>query len=169
MQFLTDYNSSYIISNVISPVVPKFNWIFSGELQDFKLERITYLEETTGTAIEVMINKFRFLVPATWHIMICDDETSIVDSIPIANCSTSDFDALLMCPTSSTPVRDKIRVLDLHLNESLSHISVAKGTMLCHPVGPITDVRPNDIYSCMIGPYDIHKYISDISTTSLFI
>lgn len=169
MQILTEYNAPYIISSVSAPVVPKFNWIFSGEMQDFKLEKITYLEETTGSAIEVMINQFRFIIPASWHIMICDDETSIVDTIPIANCSTSDFDALLMCSTSSTPVRDKIRVLDLHLNQSLAHVSIMKGTMLCHPIGPINDNRPNDIYNCMIGPYDIHKYISDVSITSLFI
>ncbi len=168
MQFLTEYNAPYLVTSVTGPVVPKYNWIFSGPDQDFKLEKFSYLEETTGPAIEVMINQFVFLIPASWYIMICDEETSIVDTVPIANCSTSNFDVLLMCPTSSTPVKAPIRILDIHLNQSLTHISISKGTMLCHPIGPISDIRPMDIYSCMIGPYDIYKFIADASITSLF-
>jgi hypothetical protein len=34
-----------------------------------------YLEETTGPALKIMINKYSFEIPASWNILVVDEET----------------------------------------------------------------------------------------------
>lgn len=163
MLILADYNGPYIIDRLNGPVVPKFNWVFDGPLQDLKLSKLEYLEETTGQVIEIMINAFKFKVPASWHILICDQETMLIDTIQISDCSRSSHQALLVCTVNSNLYYDEIKLIDFIELESLPHVSVAKGSMLLHPVGPAQDNKPEEIYSCIIGPYDIYKHIVGMS------
>lgn len=169
MLILTEYNAPYVIWQLNAPVVPKFNWIFSGEIQDFKLSSISYLEETTGPAIEIMINKFKFKVPASWYILICDQDTMLVDTIQLSSCAGSTHQALLMCPTSSNLYLDDVKIVDFVPHDVSHHVSIAKGTLLCHPVGPVMDNKPDEIYSCLIGPYDMYKFIQGMTAKELIL
>ena len=166
---ITEYNAPYIISQLNAPIVPKFNWIFSGEIQDFKLSQISYLEETTGPAIEVMINKYKFTIPASWQILIADQETMLVDTVPISNCSSAMHQALLMCPTTMSLYTDEVKIIDYVPESVQHHVSIAKGSMLCHPVGPVFDHKPEEVYCCMIGPHDIYKYIQGMTAKELIL
>ena len=59
-----------MIENLLSPVVPKHYWIFSGQMQDFMLAPISYLEETSGPSLTIEVDGFRFNVPAHWNILV---------------------------------------------------------------------------------------------------
>jgi hypothetical protein len=169
MLILTEYNAPYIIWSMTAPCVAKYSWIFAGDIQDFRLSPISYLEETTGPVIEVMVNKFKFRIPASWYILICDQDTMLVDTIQVSAISGSTHQALLMSPTSSNLYLDEVKIIDYIPQDTSYHASIAKGTMLCHPVGPVMDNKQDVIYSCMIGPYDMYKYIQGMTAKELIL
>lgn len=169
MLIFTDYNKPLIIDSLDTPLVTRHHWVLSGSMKDFKLANIPYIEETRGSSIEVMIEGFKFIVPALWNILVVDEETMVLDSVPIASCSTSSYRALLFSSFDTKVRHADIAVIDLHTNHSCFHPMVGKGTMLCHPIGPETrrDGVEN-ILNVMIGPHDLYsKYIKDMSAAEL--
>lgn len=162
MQLLTDYNRPFILDNLTTPMVIKYNWVFTGVDTDFKLSPISYLEETTGAALKLQINGARFWVPATWHILIADSDTCQVDTINVAACANTNYTAYSFCPDET-----KMRVLDISVvgyvnNIALVHPMISKGSMLVHPVGPFTTYnRQSELQlSVVIGPHDLHKHLN---------
>ena len=166
MLVITEYNHPYSISDLTAPIVPKFNWIFSTELMDFSLSPIMYLEETTGAALKIMINKYAFEIPASWNILVVDEETMMIDTIPIADCSTKSYKAFLFCPTSMNLFLDDIKFIDLVPHVSLCHTSIPKNSMICHPVGP-NDQKESEQLSCLLGPYDLWRLLQNVSAKEL--
>ena len=167
MMICTEGNYPYIISDLAAPVVPKYNWIFSTELMDFSLSPIMYLEETTGPALKIMINKTGFEVPASWNILVVDEETMMVDTIPVADCSTKSYKAFLFCPTSMNLFLDDIRFLDFIPHTSLCHTSIPKNSMICHPVGPSDNNKKVENLNCLLGPYDLWRLMQNITAKEL--
>lgn len=165
----TDYHKPLIIDSLDTPLVTRHHWVLSGTMKDFKLANIPYIEETKGPSIEVMIEGFKFFIPASWNILIMDKETTVLDSVPIANCSTDSHLVLLFSSFDSKIRTAEISVTDLHPNYSCYHPMVGKGTMLCHPVGP-EERRDGieNILNVMIGPHDLYsKYLKGISAAEL--
>lgn len=166
MNILTEYNFPYMISDLGAPIVPKFNWIFSTDLMDFSLSPIMYLEETTGPALKIMINKTPLEIPASWNILVVDHETMMIDTIPIADCSTKSYKAFLFCPTSMNLFLDDIKFVDFIPHISLCHTSIPKNSMICHPVGP-NDKKDGEQLACLLGPYDLWRLLQNISAKEL--
>lgn len=169
MLIFTDYNKPLIIDSLDTPLVTRHHWVLSGSMKDFKLSNIPYIEETKGPSIEVMVEGFKFVLPASWNIMVVDDDTKILDTVPISNCSTGSHKVLLMSSFDTKVRTAAIQVLDLHPVYSCFHPMVAKGTMLCHPVGP--EKRRDgveNILNVLIGPHDLYsKYIKDMTAAEL--
>ncbi len=140
-------------------------------MKDFKLTNIPYIEETKGPSVELLISGFRFIVPASWNIMVCDEETSLLDTIPISTCSSANYQALLMSAKDSQVRMVDIDVIDFHPNYSCYHPMIAKGGMLCHPVGPEkrNDNKDNEnILNVLIGPHDLYsKYLKGIGAAEM--
>jgi hypothetical protein len=169
MLIFTDYNKPLIIDSLDTPLVTRHHWVLSGSMKDFKLANIPYIEETRGPSIEIMVEGFKFVVPASWNILVVDQETMILDTVPVANCSTGSHRVLLFASYDTKVRSADISIIDLHPNFSCFHPMVGKGTMLCHPVGPETrrDGVEN-ILNVMIGPHDLYsKYIKDMSAAEL--
>lgn len=169
MLIFTDYHKPLIIDSLDTPLVTRHHWVLSGSMKDFKLSTIPYIEETKGPSIEVMVEGFSFIVPASWNILVVDDETTTIDTVPISNCSTGSHKVLLMSAVDSKIRKGNIKVLDLHPVYSCYHPMIAKGTMLCHPVGP-EERRDGveNILNVMIGPHDLYsKYLKDMSAAEL--
>jgi hypothetical protein len=169
MLIFTDYKKPLIIDSLDTPLVTSHHWILSGTMKDFKLANIPYIEETKGPSIEIMVEGFKFILPASWNIMAVDDETQILDTIPISNCSIGNNKVLLMSAYDSKVRTANIQILDLHPIYSCFHPMVSKGTMLCHPIGPEKrrDAVEN-ILNVIIGPHDLHpKYIKDMTAAEL--
>jgi hypothetical protein len=169
MLIFTDYNKPLIIDSLDTPLVTRHHWVLSGTMKDFKLSNIPYIEETKGPSIEVMVEGFRFVLPASWNIMVVDDETKVLDTIPIANCSTGSHKVLLMSSFDTKVRTADIHVLDLFPVYSCYHPMVGKGTMMCHPVGP--EKRRDgveNILNVLVGPHDLYsKYIKDMTAAEL--
>lgn len=152
-----------------TPLVTRHHWVLSGSMKDFKLATIPYIEETKGPSIEIMVEGFKFVVPASWNILVVDEETQILDTVPIANCSTGAHSVLLMSSFDTKVRRAPIAVTDLFQSYSCFHPIVGKGTMLCHPVGPEERMDGvENILNVMIGPHDLYsKYIKDMTAAEL--
>lgn len=170
MKILTDYGRPYLLDSLTGPVVPSHYWIFSGEMQDYTLAMIHFLEETTGPTITVEIMGVTLDLPASWHIMVADEGSCDVDTVPLHQCSRNAYKALLMSPTDNKIRLVPMKVLDLHKSKSLVHPMMEKGTMFVRPIKE--EYRNNtDDYSqlCItIGPTDLSsKYISEMGLGDL--
>lgn len=162
MLLLPDYNRPYLIDSLTSPVVVKHNWIFSGPMCDFTLAPITYLEETTGGGLKLRINNYDFWVPASWNVLVTDNETYQLDTVSIQSCATVKHLAFSFSPTEMKLRTLDISVIDSTDNISLVHPMINKGTMLVHPVGPAIGNNKTDLLlSVVIGPHDLYKYLSN--------
>lgn len=171
MLILPDYSRPYLLDSLISPIVVKHHWIFSGPQADFMLSPITYLEETTGAALKIRANGSEFWIPKTWNILVTDHDTAKIDTVPIKSCSTINHTAYAF---SSNETR--LRLLNINIIDetpygevmSLVHPMISKGTMMVHPVGPIKTQDGKETHLCLvIGPYDLYKYISALSIGDL--
>lgn len=169
MLIFTDYNKPLIIDSLDTPLVTRHHWIFSGTMKDFKLSNIPYIEETKGPSVELMIEGFRFIVPASWNVMVCDRDTTLLDTVPIANCSTGSHQALLFSAIDCQVRLADINVIDFFQSYSCHHPMVAKGTMLCHPIGPEKrHDKVENVLNVMLGPHDLYsKYLKGIGATEM--
>lgn len=159
MLILTEWNKSYIIESTNGPIVPKYYWMFSGHMLDFTLTPLVYLEETTGPVYTIEINRFKFDVPAKWNILIVDNDTYQIDTVPISTCATNVTYAFAMSPTDNGVKTVKVDILEYKEEAVLIHPLVQKGSGFCHPVGYLNN---NDQeFSVVLSPYDLYKYIGD--------
>lgn len=160
MLFLSDLNKPYIVDSLSQPMAIKHNWIFSAHMLDFTLSQISYLEESSGPAIRLKINDFAFLVPSSWNILIVDNDTYQIDTIPVTSCANAQCFAFGMSPTDSRLRLFEISILDFEPNVSLVHPMINRATALCHPIGT-SSYQGNEVDVCsVIGPFDLHKWIN---------
>lgn len=165
MKILPDYGHSYSLDDVSAPVVPKYNWFYDVELNDFLLRPIRLLEETTGTTARIRINSQEFNVPATWNILMVDLETKMVDTVQVTQCASSNYQAFLMHPEVHAYSLAPVVLLDLFMKESCVHVMIPRMDMMLHPVGPVAShssalrQRADLSYCCLLTPQDLGKYM----------
>ena len=175
MLILPEYLQPYMIESANSPIIPRHNWYFDALQMDFMLKPIHFLEETLGEAVAARINGYEFLIPSHWHVLVVDEDTWLVDTVPIKKAVK--FQAYLMHPASSSFEMSDIVLIDQQPYSKCVHTSIPKGSMLCHPVGPITGPqdfgkppsRELPVWSCMIGPQDLHKHLNNVRAKELLI
>lgn len=170
MLCLPDYNKPYILHSLTAPVIIRYHWIFNGSLCDFSLTPVTYLEETTGAAIKIRINNFDFWVPATWNILVTDNSTYSLDTVPIQSCSTVKHHVFIFSPNEMKLRTQYLEVVEYDEDRSLVHPMINKGTALVHPIGPSLNPKEKDMQLCIaIGPHDLYnKYLSNKVVGDIF-
>jgi len=166
MVILPEYGFPLIIDNVSGPVVAKHSWFYDVSLNDFVLRPINLLEETVGPTVKVRINDFEFLVPASWNLLVVDEETKMVDTIPITQCSSSNYMAFMMHPETHDYYMSPVVLLDLMMHEECTYVMIPRQHMMLHPVGPIpvsTHAKygpRNDLSYCvLLTPQDLGKHM----------
>jgi hypothetical protein len=165
---LTEYQHPYIIDSIEAPIVPKFFWTFNGMLSDFVLTPLLYLESTTGPSVTIEINGFAVTLPATWNILISDEATKSVDTVALSDCTSRDFDAVLVYSNTAKVDTAKIKIIDLQPKATCVHPEIPKAQLMCHPVGTVDNSEyANDHLSIVVGPYDLYKYVSALSLKDL--
>lgn len=171
MQILPDFGHPYTISDASNPISPRFCWFYDVELNDFLLKPIRLLEETTGTTVRVRINDADFNIPASWNLLVVDEETKMVDTVQITQCNSANYLAFLMHPFENTYTLSPIVLLDLYMKESCSHVSIPKMNMMLHPAGFVKNERKKTelSYSCLLSPYDLGKHMSNMTAMEILI
>jgi hypothetical protein len=127
---------------------------------DFKLEGLTYLEETTGPTVRIRVQNLEIDVPTGWHLLAVDKETYLVDSIPVTATATFEQNILLFSPEDSNPTTTKVTIIDFNPRQSVFHPMVPKGSAMIHPTGPEMSHGKSIFYGIVCGPYDLHRWVS---------
>jgi hypothetical protein len=166
MLILPDYGKPYIIDSLTAPIVVRYHWIFNGPACDFMLQQISYLEETTGGALQIRVNGTEFWVPATWNILVTDAETCQLDTVTIKTCASKMHSAFCFSTNSMNFRTLDVTVLDAVDEMSLVHPMIMKATALVHPVGPSESEK--EILNIVIGPHDLYKYLSNKVVGDIF-
>ena len=168
MQILPDYGFAYAINDVNSPVIPRHAWFYDVQVNDFLLRPIHMLEETSGPTVTASINGTVISVPASWYILIVDDDTRTVDTVPITQCASSAFKAYLMHPQLNRYEAVNVQLLDLDYAGVVVHLTIPRLTMICHPVG-VTTVSKDLPMNILIGPQDLGKHMVNMSAMGLLL
>ena len=106
-------------------------------------------EAITAPSVELLIDGFTFVVPATWNILICDPETSQLD--------ISDVGSVLGKSFHSFVYGFNLPIVELHKIEAVGYVpshtsfspSLNKHHMLCHPIDQTRwiNLSPADSYN----------------------
>lgn len=176
MIILPEYSFPYVVDNVSGPVVPKFSWFYDVSLNDFVLRPINLLEETFGTSVRVRINNFDFNVPESWNLMIMDEETKMIDTVPITQCASSNYLALLMHPETHDYHTSPVTLLDLIVKDTCTYVMIPRMHMMLHPVGQLSasnfsrNSKKVDLsYCCLLSPQDLGKYMDNMTAMEVIL
>ncbi|MGI0076379.1 MAG: hypothetical protein ACREAU_03120 [Nitrosopumilaceae archaeon] len=158
MLFFDENQKPIILEDIDIPVLSDFFWILDLNLKDFKLAPLLVFEEIICPSIEVQVLGFKFPLPANWYILIFDEETLQLDTIPISKLTDGGFTALVYGPALPNIAAGKIIAVDYFSNFRNVGPSLNKFQMLCHPISQKTwvCVSPGDAYNkylkdCVIG------------------
>jgi hypothetical protein len=160
MLVLPDFGRPYVLDSLTSPVVIKHHWVFKAPVTDFMLEKLEYLEETTGACIKVRINNSEFWVPATWNILVTDTETYQLDTVSIQACASTQHLAFSFSTDEMNLRTLPVKVIEYAESMALVHPMINKGCALVHPVGPAPTFNGKQLQlSVVIGPHDLYKHL----------
>lgn len=160
MLICDEQDETIIIESILEPIISNYFWALNLDLLDFTLEPITMVAEKFYPSILVEVNRFKFILPAEWNLLVYDDETMQLDVVEISDLSISNFTALLGGPKYDFAKPAQVKTLDYKLRVKSAYPSLNKHQMLCHPVSPDSWVMiaPSDSYS----KYLKEKTVGDI-------
>ena len=158
MLVLDNNNDALILDSIYTPTIADHFWVLDLNLMDYKLAPLLVLEEVVSPSIEVMIRGFQFVLPATWNVLVADDETFQLDVVEIADLAGKEFKAVVYGPTKALAELETVTVTNYHPNYQNVGPSLNKHQMLCHPISPDLwiNVAPSDSFNkylknCVVG------------------
>lgn len=149
MLIFDEQNKTVILNSIHDPIVSDSYWVFDAILMDFKLSKLTALEEITTPAVEVQVAGFKFLIPTKWSVLIADQETTQLDCVEAMNLAAKDFTVLSYGPKALTAQLPIINVVNYFPQCKVVAPILGKNCMLCHPVAPgyWINISPSEIYN----------------------
>jgi hypothetical protein len=95
------------------------------------------------------------MLPASWSILVYDEETMAIDVVEVANATGRQFTALIYGPSKTRADSASISVTDYLPSHKNVNPGLNKNQMLCHPISmnEWICVSPSDQYS---------KYLRDL-------
>lgn len=149
MLIFDNHNDPIILDNVEAPVLTDNFWVLDFHMMDFTLANLLVLEEIIAPTIELNINGYRFCLPASWNILVVDQETNQLDIVLLKKIAGKDFFAFTYGPNKSRHEATHISVSNYYPSKHNVGPSLFKHQMLCHPIDPDTwiNVSPSDGYN----------------------
>lgn len=167
MLILPEWNKPFSLDSLTDPLIATHFWALSGQMTDFYASPILYLEETTGPTVRLLIDGFEFDVPTSWHMLITDGDTYSIDSVSVTALAGNPFKAVLFSPTDTNVHIADIGVIDYHTTGAEIHPLIPKGQMMCHPIGTKTFNGKTIELCCILGPYDLQRYLNNLAVGDL--
>lgn len=161
MHILSETNRPYILDSLTQPLPQgaRFHWTLSGRDVDFMLSEISYLEETIGPTLSLLIEDTVVQVPGSWNILIVDRETYTVDAVPVTACTSFAHEAFVFSPEDSKLITAPIRVIGWDPNGSCIYPAVEKANALVHAISPGHKHGAQTSRGIVIGPNDLWRYL----------
>lgn len=102
---------------------------------DFFFLPLIFLESFHAPAICLNIGKHRVQMPMDWSIMICDDEYSALEVMPLASLNNRGFRAVCMNPMLSTTLEsEEISITNIFQDVKWFFPKLKNGHMLAVPL-----------------------------------
>lgn len=149
MLIMDQDNNTIILESVTTPIATEYFWVLDLTIRDYSLTELAVLEEITAKHIELLINGFRFVLPAMWNVLVCDPDTSILDYVEVRKLAGKEFNALIHGPNKNMIEMAPIITTDFFPTHVSVAPSLSKQQMLCHPIAPDAwiNVAPSDTYN----------------------
>jgi hypothetical protein len=157
---LNSLNRPYITDSLTAPIPLRHHWIFSGQALDFMMSEITYLEETVGPTVTLLIEDCEVKVPGSWNILIVDRETYTIDAVPVTACAAFEHQAFVFSPTDSKLITAPIRVVGWEPKATCIYPAVEKANGLVHAITAGISNGKSTSRGVIISPADLWRYIS---------
>lgn len=163
MVILSEINRPYVIDSLTAPLPQgsRFHWAFSAQQLDFTLNEITYLEETLGPTITLMIDGSEVRVPGAWNILIVDRETYTIDAVPVTACASFAHEAFVFSPEDGKLITAPIRVSNWEPKGSCIYPAIEKANALVHAISPGKKHGKEVTRGVIVGPYDLWRWIGN--------
>ena len=154
MIIFDEHNHPIILDSIYGPTVTEFMWVLDLSIMDFTLAPLLMLEETICPSMQLCIQGFEFVLPASWSILVYDQETSQLDVVEVSEVAGREFTAFVYGPVSNRPTPASVIATNYYVEYKNIGPSLNKHQMLCHPIGPTEwiCVSPSDSYN---------KYLKD--------
>lgn len=160
MLIFNEHSQPVIIDNIYSPTPTEHKWVLDLSIMDYTLVPLQMLEEVICPSIQLRIQGFEFILPASWNILVYDKDTSQLDVVELADAAGREFTALIYGPNKIYPSPGIITVTNYYIEYKNVGPSLNKHQMLCHPVGPTE--------WCSVGPSDsFNKYLKEATIGDL--
>ena len=136
MIILPEDGKPVILESSSDPIPFTHYWTFNGDILDFQLTPIMFLEEYRGPVISFSVDgSDPITVPASWHILVHDKESSYVDFIQLSLVMGKFFYAYSFSPKYDTIRSYRIDVLDVNIDGDCVYPCLNKTTGLVRPFG----------------------------------
>ncbi len=143
-----------ILESIYSPIVTEVFWVLDLNLLDFKLTPLSVVEQIDAPSFVVSIEGFEFPLPASWNILVVDEESMVLDVVELAEAAGRLFKAMVYGPDMSMVRLAEISVKQYSPNYPNIGPFLNKHQMLCHPVSPGSWV-------CVSSSDTYNKYLKD--------
>ena len=138
-----------LIDTIKPTLVEDYFWVLDLDQTDFTLAPLNEIEAITGPSVELLIDGFTFVVPASWNVLICDPETSQLDISDVGSVLGKSFHAFVYGFTTPIVELHKIEAVDYVPMHTSFSPSLNKHHMLCHPIDQTRwiNLSPADSYN----------------------
>ncbi len=143
-----------VIDNLYDPILTKYFWVLDLTIMDFTLTPLVMLEESVCSSIQLTINGFSFILPASWNILVYDQDTSQLDIIELAEATGREFTALVYGPNNITYASGIISITNYFVEHKNIGPSLNKPQLLCHPINA-------EQWICVSPTNSFNKYLKD--------
>lgn len=161
MIVLAETNRPYILDSLTQPLPngARYHWTFSGQQLDFTLTEITYLEETVGPTMTLLIDGSEVKIPGSWNILIVDRETYTIDAVPVTACASFAHEAFIFSPEDCKLMTAPIQVIGWEPKGTCIYPAVEKGSALIHAISPGKQQLKVVSRGVIVGPNDLWRHI----------
>jgi hypothetical protein len=161
MLIFNEESQPIILAGISDPNPTEYFWVLDLEMMDYTLASLNVLEEIVCPTVTLEIAGSAFDLPASWNLLIYDEDTSQLDTTTLANAAGEHFGTVIHGPDCSTMLGLPMKIVDY--KPSFKHVgpSLNKNQMLCHPIAQNLwiHVSPTDVYN---------KYLKTATLGDLF-
>lgn len=143
-----------ILENIYNPIITESFWVLDLNLLDFKLTPLQIIEQTDAPSLVVSIEGFDFVLPASWNILIVDDDSMVLDVVELSEAAGHAFKAMVYGPNLPMARISEISIKQYYPLYPNIGPSLNKHQMLCHPISPGS-------WICVSGGDTYNKYLKD--------
>lgn len=135
MIFHEENGNPLAINSIHDKVPTNYLWCLDLKSQDFTINMFKVVEECKCNTLTVKINNRYIELPSYWYILVCDPETTQIDTVQVCHLSNNTFYALVYGASAGTHEYMRIDVIAWKPEGIHVYPTHSRGVMLCLDIG----------------------------------